>query len=302
MGIINIIIVVILIIVVIWGLRNLFFKTNIIYDIMCDAAAPVSLQNATSALFVTNTNVIMAQDIPENNSSNFTLSVWFYIDNWGNNISNEKNILYMSVDASAPTLPELSAMLTGLSSKVEKDISLNQVKPKNINIALDKYENNLLIDIETYLDKNTSSGTSSSLATKRNYTRYKIPNIPVQKWNNLTLSIDTRTLDVYLDGKLRNSFIMHGLYKNFYSTTERKNIYIGNMSQGANSANNNGVNSGFEGFITRIRYENDSINPQEAYNIYKEGIDKSLAKSMFNKYRLKVSFLEYDKVKGSFEI
>jgi len=302
MGIINIIIVVILIIVVIWGLRNLFFKTNIIYDIMCDAAEPVSLQNATSALFVTNTNVIMAKDIPENNSSNFTLSVWFYIDNWGNNISNEKNILYMSVDASAPTLPELSAMLTGLSSKVEKDISLNQVKPKNINIALDKYENNLLIDIETYLDKNTSSGTSSSLATKRNYTRYKIPNIPVQKWNNLTLSIDTRTLDVYLDGKLRNSFIMHGLYKNFYSTTERKNIYIGNMSQGANSANNNGVNSGFEGFITRIRYENDSINPQEAYNIYKEGIDKSLAKSMFNKYRLKVSFLEYDKVKGSFEI
>jgi hypothetical protein len=302
MGIINIIIVVILIIVVIWGLRNLFFKTNIIYDIMCDAAEPVSLQNTTSSLFVTNTNVIMAQDIPENNSSNFTLSVWFYIDNWGNNISNEKNILYMSVDASAPTLPELSSMLTGISTKVEKDISLNQVKPKNINIALDKYENNLLIDIETYLDKNTSSGTSSSLATKRNYTRYKIPNIPVQKWNNLTLSIDTRTLDVYLDGKLRNSFIMHGLYKNFYSTNEKKNIYIGNMSQGTGAANNNGVNSGFEGFITRIRYENDSINPQEAYNIYKEGIDKSLAKSMFNKYRLKVSFLEYDKVKGSFEI
>jgi hypothetical protein len=302
MGIFNIIIVIILIIVVIWGLRNLFFKTNIIYDVMCDAAKPVALESSVSSLFVTKSNIIMAQDIPENSSSNFTLSVWFYIDNWGNNISNEKNVLYMAVDSSAPTVPELASMLSGLSTKVEKDISLNQVKPKNLNIALDKYENNLLIDIETYLDKNTSSGTSSSLATKRNYTRYKIPNIPVQKWNNLTLSIDTRTLDVYLDGKLRNSFIMHGLYKNFYSTTERKNIYIGNMSQGANSANNNGVNSGFEGFITRIRYENDSINPQEAYNIYKEGIDKSLAKSMFNKYRLKVSFLEYDKVKGSFEI
>jgi hypothetical protein len=302
MGIFNIIIVIILIIVVIWGLRNLFFKTNIIYDVMCDAAKPVALESSVSSLFVTKSNIIMAQDIPENSSSNFTLSVWFYIDNWGNNISNEKNVLYMAVDSKAPTVPELASMLSGLSTKVEKDISLNQIKPKNLNIALDKYENNLLIDIETYLDKNTSSGTSSSLATKRNYTRYKIPNIPVQKWNNLTLSIDTRTLDVYLDGKLRNSFIMHGLYKNFYSTTERKNIYIGNMSQGANSANNNGVNSGFEGFITRIRYENDSINPQEAYNIYKEGIDKSLAKSMFNKYRLKVSFLEYDKVKGSFEI
>ena len=92
MGIFNIIIVVILILVVIWGLRNLFFKTNIIYDSICDAAKPVSLQTTITSTFVSNANVIMAKDIPENNSSNFTLSVWFYIDNWGNNISNEKNI------------------------------------------------------------------------------------------------------------------------------------------------------------------------------------------------------------------
>jgi hypothetical protein len=67
-------------------------------------------------------------------------------------------------------------------------------------------------------------------------------------------------------------------------------------------SSNNGVNSSFEGFITRIRYEGNSINPQDAYNIYKEGINSSLANSMFNKYRLKVSFLEYNKEKGSFTI
>ena len=269
---------------------------------MCDAKEAVTMQNTVSSMFISNKNVIMAKDIPENNSSNFTLSVWFYIDNWGNNISNEKNILYMAIHPNAPTLTELSSMLSGVSLKVQKDISSGQIKPKNINIALDKYENNLIIDIETYLDNNSGGASSSSLVNKRNYTRYKIPNISVQKWNNITLSVDTRTLDVYLDGKLRNSFIMHGLYKNYYSTTEKKNIYIGNMSQGTNATNNNGVNSGFEGFITRIRYENDSINPQEAYNIYKEGIDKSLAKSLFNKYRLKISFLEYNKEKSSFEL
>ena len=302
MGITNIIIVIILIVVVIWGLRNIFFKTNIIYDIMCDAKEAVTLQNTVSSMFISNKNIIVAKDIPENNSSNFTLSVWFYVDNWGNNISNEKNILYMAVDPNAPTLPELTSMLSGISTKVQKDISSGQIKPKNINIALDKYENNLIIDIETYLDNNAGGASNSALVNRRNYTRYKISNIPVQKWNNVTLSVDTRTLDVYLDGKLRNSFIMHGLYKNYYSTIEKKNIYIGNMSQGTNATNNNGANSGFEGFITRIRYENDSINPQEAYNIYKEGIDKSLAKSLFNKYRLKISFLEYNKEKGSFEI
>jgi len=293
MGIANIIIVIILIVVVIWGLRNLFFKTNIIYDIMCDAKEAVTLQNTVSSMFISNKNIIVAKDIPENNSSNFTLSVWFYIDNWGNNISNEKNILYMAVDPNAPTLPELMSMLSGISTKVQKDISASQIKPKNINIALDKYENNLIIDIETYLDNNAGGASNSALVNRRNYTRYKISNIPVQKWNNVTLSVDTRTLDVYLDGKLRNSFIMHGLYKNYYDAANVKNIYLGNITP---------TNSGFEGFITRVRYIGNSINPQEAYNIYKEGINASLVNSLFNKYSLKVSFLEYKTEKASFQI
>jgi len=86
---------------------------------------------------------------------------------------------------------------------------------------------------------------------------------------------------------------MHGLYKNYYDTTTLKNIYLGNI---------NNVNSGFEGFITRIRYLSDSCNPQDAYNIYKEGINASLLSSIFNKYSLKVSFLEYNKEQGSFQI
>ena len=61
-------------------------------------------------------------------------------------------------------------------------------------------------------------------------------------------------------------------------------------------------NTSFEGFITRIRYEGNSINPQDAYNIYKEGINSSLATSIFNKYRLKISFLEYNKENGTITI
>ena len=158
---------------------------------------------------------------------------------------------------------------------------------KNLGITLDQYENNLFIDIETIpTDTNDCSGSV--------FTRYKLKNIPVQKWNNLTISVDTRTLDVYLDGKLRNSFIMHGLYKNKYeSVSAKKNLYLGSINK---------TNMGFEGFITRIRYEATSINPQEAYNIYREGINSSVARSIYNKYKLKVSFLEYNKEKGSFTL
>ena len=294
MAIVNIIIIIVLVIVLIWGLNNLFFKTNIIFDIMCDAKEPAARfdsTNSASNLFSSNKNVIFSKEIPETSSSNFMLSVWFYIDNWGDNIANEKNILFMASRENAQTVSQLTQALSGVSNKVT--ITPTTTLYKNINIALDKYENNLFIDIETYLDK--QQGTSA--ANQINYTRYKIPNIAVQKWNNLTLSVDTRTLDVYLDGKLRNSFILHGLYKNYDTSQVKKNIYIGNMQLPGSTSN-----SSFEGYITRIRYEGNSINPQDAYKIYKAGINSKLATTLFNKYRLKVSFLEYNKEKGSITI
>jgi hypothetical protein len=286
MSVINIIILVILVLVLLWGLNNIFFKTNIIYDKMCEASTIAT--NSTDK--TSNNNVIVADDIPQTTSSNFTLSVWFYIDNWGNEIGNEKNILFMAASPASRTVSQLQTTLSGISTKhTMSSPASGTIFPKNINIALDKYENNLFVDIECYQDRQAAVGISSETI----YARYKIPNVAVQKWNNLTISVDGRTLDVYLDGKLRNSFILHGLYKNYYDTTTLKNIYLGNISS---------FNRGFEGFITRIRYLGDSCNPQDAYNIYKEGINASLAQSLFNKYSLKVSFLEYNKEKGSIKI
>ena len=36
------------------------------------------------------------------------LSLWFYIDNWGNGIAQEKNILYMAPDKNSITVPDLT--------------------------------------------------------------------------------------------------------------------------------------------------------------------------------------------------
>ena len=289
----NIIIITLLVLLIIFLLTKWFFTTNIIYDIILDAGKAAestsASENSLFGKYITNKNVIANKDFNENNTSNFMLSLWFFIDNWGNNIANEKNILYSSTKAEAITNPTLQQEVTGISSKV--DDNSDPTRPfKNLNVCLDAYQNNLFIDIETYLSGPQDNDIDST------YTRYVIKNIPVQKWNNLTLSIDTKTLDVYLDGKLRNSFILHGIYKIKEDNQETKNLYLGNMNTPS------GKNTGFEGFITRIRYEPGGINPQEAYNIYKEGINASLAESIYNKYGLKVTFLEYNKERGSFTI
>ena len=286
MNIANIIIIIILILIIIWLLNKVFFSTNIVYDKILNA----NITGIAGTLLTSSSNVIPNSDLKEEGTSNFMLSVWFYIDDWGTSMGEEKNILFMAKKETVKNIDGLTN-LTGITKTSACMTNDNDLSYRNLNICLDEYDNNLLIDIETYGEdkcKDTpqpSPGSSNSIVT-----RHKISNIPLQKWNCLILSVDTKTFDVYLDGKLRNSFILDGTYNN---SGTKKNIYLGNV-----------INSvpGFEGFITRVRYEPNAINPQQAYKIYKDGINASLANSLFNQYSLKVSFLEFNKEKGSFTI
>ena len=271
MNIANIIVITLLVLLILFLINRVFFKTNIIYDIMCEAHDVVEDPTYNSpSLFKSNKNIIYNKDFPENNSTNFMLSVWFYIDAWKEKLNQEKNILFIANDGGASIPPAL----TNQSIHISKSVCGESTLFKNLGLTLDKYENNLFIDIETLL-------SSSDDCSGSKFTRYKLKNIPVQKWNNLTISVDTKLMDVYLDGKLRNSFILHNVYKNDYNPNSAKNIYLGTITQGSTMKN-----QGFKGFITRIRYESNSINPQEAYNIYREGINSSLARSIYSKYKL----------------
>jgi hypothetical protein len=58
---------------------------------------------------------------------------------------------------------------------------------------------------------------------------------------------------------------------------------------------------GFSGFTSNVQYLTVASNPQQAYNIYKEGMGGSLLGDAMNKYKLKVSFLEDNKETSSFQ-
>ena len=98
-------------------------------------------------------------------------------------------------------------------------------------------------------------------------------------------------MDVYLDGKLINSFILPNIYKQ--AESELRNIYLGKATNSVNS---------FQGFITRVRYQPFATNPKEAYKIYKDGINMGIWSSLLGKYNLNVEFKEYDRVISGFNI
>lgn len=213
-------------------------------------------------LYTEKKNMIKHEDIPMNTSANFTLSVWLFIDDWSVNIGKEKNILHLN-----------SEKLTKLSDDAY------------IVMTLDGFKNDINLKLKSYNLQQPSNN---------NYETFKIKNIPIQKWVCLTLSVDNKSVDVYIDGKLRNSYLMESTY-NHDSASSKLNIYLGNIS-----ANDNGL--GFNGLITRVRYIANSIDPEHSYNIYREGISKSLTSNLYNKYGLKVAFLEYDNEVGEFKI
>jgi len=160
---------------------------------------------------------------------------------------------------------------------------LNNDKNPSPTISFDTMENNILIALSTY--NSGSSNGSPTASTKSQTNTYIVRNFQLQKWVNLIVSVYGRSLDVYLDGKLVRTFVLPG---------------TANVS--ANSNVTITPNGGFDGQTSNFQYWPNASNPQQAYNIYKAGFGGSILGNLFNKYRLKISFLDNNIESSSFEI
>lgn len=155
-----------------------------------------------------------------------------------------------------------------------KDEETAEQSPK---VTLDSNTNNLKIETLTYPSSDNASIGGKVVGTKNTCS---VSNIPIQKWVHILFTTNNNTLDTYLDGKLVKTCVMKGVPK---------------MSQTAPLFLTPG--GGFSGYTSRLRYFARTINPREAYEIYKDGYSDSLFGGLLNKYKLKLSFL-----KGSEEV
>jgi len=104
-----------------------------------------------------------------------------------------------------------------------------------------------------------------------------INNYPLQTWTNLTVSRYTNILDIYLDGKL---------VKTCHVTTAAGPAM--DLSGGVKIT----PNGGFIGQTANYKYINNSINPQQAYNLYRDGAgETNNFSNILSKYKLKISYL-----------
>ena len=80
-----------------------------------------------------------------------------------------------------------------------------------------------------------------------------ISNIPVDKWVCLVIRAKNTVMDVYVNGTITNRHYPQGVMKqNYYD------VHIGQ-------------NGGFNGYISRLKYDNNALSAVEIQNIYKKG-------------------------------
>lgn len=197
----------------------------------------------------------LAKNTTNPNSSNFTYSIWFYVDDW--------NYLYGKPKVLFGRMGKKSAGGKGYMSGVNG----NDPCPA---VVFSPIENNLVISVGCY----PGSGSGSGASVVHNCT---ISNVPIQKWVNLLISVYGRTLDVYLDGKLVKTCIMPGIAK----INQEAPIYI--TPQG-----------GFSGWSSRLQYWPNASNPQDAWDIYMKGYGSSWVSNIFGRYKVEVTIKEND--------
>ncbi len=150
----------------------------------------------------------------------------------------------------------------------------NSVAPE---VALAGSTNDLSITMTTYPARG-----SQDISTPNTWT---VHNIPLQKWCNIIVSTNNRAVDTYIDGKLVNTHVLKGVPKLINPSP----IVVT-------------PNTGFSGETSKLKYFARTINPREAYEIYREGPGGNWLTDLITQYKIKLSFLKDNEEINSFEI
>jgi hypothetical protein len=253
MGILTNILVVIVVIIIVYIVLRFIYPNSL------------QLKNVKSGTVVTSIN---ASSLPNGESSNYAYSIWFYVKNWEHRLADSKVILDRSNG------PKIS--FTPYSNNIEVDIALNAASAAAASASA--------ASASASASASAIASATASVSTTDEKPTCNIVNVPLQKWTNIILSLNGRTTDVYLDGKLVRTCLLPTVPSN----------PSGNVSITPGG--------GFSGWTSNFQYWPNPLNPNEAYDVYKNGPGsvKGLGK-ILNNHKVKFSYLVNEEEKGSIE-
>jgi len=143
----------------------------------------------------------------------------------------------------------------------EDKIILKREEENNNNfiIQLDKNKNSLSVKILTRAPLVQTDLIESFSNDSLTLEKFTIDNIPLQRWVNINISLINDSLDIFLDGYLKQNFLLKGL-----PIINSGNLDICPISTDFNKG-------GFNGFLNNLSYTNKGFSPKDILDIYKKG-------------------------------
>jgi hypothetical protein len=198
----------------------------------------------------------------------FTISTWVYITNWSYRAGFNKSI----ISVGGPNFDTIRIYLGGNTPKLSvrlqtKDASgVNNTIPTGASAGAStgaapmgagaSFASQVPVDT---LDKATMNATFGILQTDSGLLDSSplcdLPEIDLQRWVNITVAVNGRTVDVYLDGKLSRSCVLPSFFK---------------VDAGGYSANLLAY-GGFGGQIATTTMYDSALNPEQVYKNYMAG-------------------------------
>ena len=193
----------------------------------------------------------------------FTISTWIYINNWSYRQGFNKSI----INIGGPNFDTIRIYLGGYKPKLSvrlqtKDNSgINNTVPTGVsamNITVGSSSENTMSQSDS-LDKATQNATFNILQPNSSLLDSSpmcdLPEIDLQRWVNISIAVNGKTVDVYYDGKLARSCVLPSFYK---------------VDAGGYSANLLAY-GGFGGEISTTTMYDSALNPEQVYKNYMAG-------------------------------
>jgi hypothetical protein len=231
--------------------------------IIKDKYIMTDVQNGNVQFIIPEGQLPKQPSIPTNN---YTYSMWLYVNDWNYNFGYYKPIFIrngkpgVNIDA--------SYVNTVIQASQTKSILPENILPSPMVVLGAQYNKIFLF----------MTNTDRSVFT------CQVDDVPIQSWINITFVLYTRTLDMYVNGKLAKTCIMPLLP---FSMTTPTNIVLSSVAGDGTTKQNN---EGFDGYISKFQYYPQAFNPQDVWKIYSKGYG-SLS-STIGLYKLQVTLIE----------
>ena len=185
------------------GLIGLYYLYQYLFGAHTGNSYPLLTANQSATIDTAAPIIISSKDLPGLfEGGEFTISTWFYVSNWTYRMNMNKPILFIGgpnfdtiriyLGATKPTLKvrfhtKEAGTVTTVNSQIEE-------LPKAMRNAVftTPQTNSGILDVSSICD---------------------LPEIDLQRWVNLTVAVNGKTVDMYLDGKLARSCVLPANFK-----------------------------------------------------------------------------------------